>query len=221
VARRGCRAGLHESHRLGVSSGREAKQSMISTLIQREQEHIEWLDALERSVRDGASFTMTRDPTQCAFGQWSTTFHTRDAVLSEIMEQFDEPHRQIHSLADELIAMTLRGRRDEALERLELERDTTFRRLRTLFSEARDQIEEMSPPMPLFLTDNGQTPRVGLRIEEIDDVVSFSASVFVPADRVSVDVNPGIRQMLLGYMNEGGRQAILIQPTIVFGAASS
>ncbi|MEO1338932.1 MAG: CZB domain-containing protein, partial [Myxococcota bacterium] len=204
------------AHRLGVSSGREAKQALIDTLMQRERDHIEWIDALETSVREGVSFTRACDPNRCAFGKWYSTFHTRDAVLSEIMAQFDEPHRRIHGLADELISMTLYGRREEALERLDLERETTFRRMRTLFSEARDQIEEMSRTVLLFLTDNGHTPRVGLRIDEIDDVVSFSASVFVPADRVSVDVRPGVREMLLGYINEGGRQAILIQPTIAF-----
>ncbi len=203
------------AHRLGMDSGRQVKQAMIAKLDETEQDHIQWLDALEASLRDGVPFTKARDPSRCAFGRWYATFTTRDDVLREIMEQFNSPHARVHSLADELLTLASTGRRDDAIERFNVERMTTFRRLRTLFAEARDQIQEMSRTVLLFLTD-GHAPRVGLRIDEIDDVVSFSAEAFVPASQVHLKVNPAIQDMLLGYVKEGERQAMLIQPTDAF-----
>ena len=114
--------------RLGTPSGREVKDALVQTLDKREEDHIQWLAALEASIRDGVAFTKARDPSRCAFGQWFETFETRDEVLREIMGQFDKPHRRIHALADELLTMASSGRKDAALERLEHERATTLRR---------------------------------------------------------------------------------------------
>ena len=204
------------AQRLGVDSGHQAKSALVETLDALEAEHVEQLADLERTAREKVPYTGPRDPEQCAFGQWYAAFQTRDEGLREILEHFDEPHRRLHELVDEVLMLIQGGNDAEALERLEVERTTSLRRLRTLFSEAREQIREASRTVLLFLTDEGQTPRVGLRIDEIDDVVSFSANVFVPADQVRLPVSPAVRQMLLGYLKEGDRQAILIQPTLAF-----
>ena len=204
------------AHRLGTESGRQIKEALVDTLHQYENEHIEWLGALETSVKEGMPFKKSRDPARSAFGQWYATFTTRDEVLSDIMAQFDEPHKRIHALADDVLNLANAGKKDEALERVMTERTTTLRRLQALFTEARDQIQEMSRTVLLFLTEEDQAPRVGLRIDEIDDVVSFSADAFVPATQVNLTVQPAVRDMMLGYIKEGDRQAILVQPTVTF-----
>lgn len=203
------------AQRLGIESGRQTKQNLIEELHLRESEHMQWLQALDASVRTGAAFTEARDPSRSRFGRWYAAFQTRDSKLREILNDFAEPHRRVHALADELLAMRAAGQTEDAIARLQTERMTTLRRMRTLFADAREYLRELSRTVLLFVGDVDGAPRVGLRIDEIDDVVSFSADVFVAADSVQVPVGPELRQMLLGYLKDDRREAILIQPTAV------
>lgn len=161
------------SQRIGVKSGIEAKQGLIDTLTAREQDHIDWLDALEKSILTGEKFSKARDPHQCAFGKWFDAFDTRNEALQEIMAQFDSPHQQIHSLADKLLNMREKGEQEKALKELEFQRITTLRRLRSLFQHAREQLREMMRPILLYVTCNGTSPAYALLIDEVHDALTY------------------------------------------------
>ncbi|MFQ5645038.1 MAG: CZB domain-containing protein, partial [Thiogranum sp.] len=94
---------------LGVSSCSDQKEELIKTLSAREQDHIDWLNALECSIKTNEAFAKARDPHQCAFGKWYDRFHTRDEELMDILRQFNVPHKRIHSLADRLLMLKERG----------------------------------------------------------------------------------------------------------------
>ncbi len=159
--------------RIGVKAGTEAKSELIQTLTAREQDHIDWLDALEDSIHTGDSFVKARDPHQCAFGKWYDKFDTRNEALKEVMSQFDQPHKEIHSLADKLLGMSNRGDKDEALKELAFQRLTTLRRLRSLFSHAREQLTEMMRPILLYVSCDGRTPDYALLIDEVHDALTY------------------------------------------------
>lgn len=94
------------------------------------------------------------------------------------MIAFDEPHNAIHNLAEELIALRDNDKQDEALEILRHARATTLRRLKALFSRARDQIQSGMRQVLLFVTLDGKTPRYALLIDEINDVMNFTQADF-------------------------------------------
>ncbi|NQY26392.1 MAG: CZB domain-containing protein [Piscirickettsiaceae bacterium] len=169
---------LDYAHRLGIPSGIDVKTKLLNILSEREKDHIEWVSALELSLKNHVAFTKSTDPDECAFGQWYNKFNTRDETLKELMEEFKEPHTRIHALAEELIALRDNGKEAEALERLIHERATTLRRLLVLFSRARDQIQSGMRQVLLFVTLDGKTPRYALLIDEINDVMNYSSSDF-------------------------------------------
>lgn len=39
-------------------------------LAERETDHVNWINELERSVQEKRKFTLTTDPYKCAFGKW-------------------------------------------------------------------------------------------------------------------------------------------------------
>ncbi len=159
--------------RIGVKSGTDGKKELIDTLTAREQDHIDWLDALEKSISSGEKFAKARDPHQCAFGKWFDHFETRNEALTEILAQFEAPHRQIHSLADKLLDMRDKGETEAALKELEFQRMTTLRRLRSLFSHARAQLNEMMRPILLYVTRDGVSPAFALLIDEVHDALTY------------------------------------------------
>lgn len=189
---------LDFAHRIGVPSGIDAKSELIDTLTARENDHVEWLNALEQSLTNGDAFTKQLNPDLCAFGKWYNDFDTRDETLKELMVAFDEPHRKIHALAETLINLRDTDQLDKALEQLKHERVTTLRRLRGLFARARDQIQSGMRQVLLFVTTDGKTPRYALLINEINDVVNYAPSDYQCSAQGSLSLLNKIEKVING-----------------------
>jgi chemotaxis signal transduction protein len=186
---------------LSIPSAHDLKLQLIETLNAREQDHVDWLDALEHSLRTDEAFTKARDPNLCEFGKWYNSFTTRDEALSEIMTHFDAPHKAIHALADELLSLKEQGKADEALEKLEIARVTTLSRLCKYFKYARNQIEESLRTVVLNLTVNNQVPQVAIQIDEIHDVINFRHDQLTPLENIGLDADVDISNLFSGYIN--------------------
>ncbi len=195
---------------LGIDSCGEQKEALISTLVAREQDHIDWLDALEHSIKTNEPFTKARDPHQCAFGKWYDHFETRDEELKEIMQQFDAPHKRIHALADRLLNLKDKGQAEQALEELCLERGTTLVELRRLFDRARGQIHDSIRSVLLFVTIDGKGPRVALRLNEISDMVSFTPEQITSTRSLGVGEQERLADVLKGYLSAGSDKDCLL-----------
>ena len=64
-----------------------------------------------------------------AFGKWYYSYHTRDMRLSLLMRNFEQPHSEIHRLADKLLGMAESGQIEEALQAYEESKNTTLAEL--------------------------------------------------------------------------------------------
>ena len=189
---------LDFAHRLGIASGMDTKSELITTLIDREKDHIEWMNALEIAIKTGAAFVKALNPDECAFGKWYNKFETRDETLQELLQQFDEPHRKIHALGEELLQLRDNDLVDEALDRLTHERATTLRRLRTLFVRARDQIQGGIRQVLLFVTIDGKTPRYALMIDDINDVINYMPTELQPSNAGALSLIQKIEHVIEG-----------------------
>ncbi len=167
---------LDYAHRIGIPSGLDVKSELLNTLTVHEQDHVNFVSALEQSIKLSSAFTMTTNPDESTFGKWFNKFETRDETLKELMESFEQPHRHLYSLAEQLLTLRDDGKSEEALEKLRTEKSTTLRRLRALFSRARDQIQSGMRPVLLYVTLDGKTPRYALMIDEINDVINYTSA---------------------------------------------
>jgi len=195
---------LDFAHRLGIPSGMDSKTELLNILNEREQDHVEWINDLEHSIRTGAAFTKTTNPMECAFGKWYSKFETRDETLQELLTSFNEPHAAIHSLAEELISLRDNNKEAEALEILAHARATTLRRLRALFTRAKDQISGGMRQVLLFVTLDGKTPRYALMIDEINDVMNFSPADFQSSRSGALGLIRKIEHVLEGIYTRKG-----------------
>lgn len=196
---------LDYAHRIGVDSGMDSKQALIEQLNQREQDHIEWLNELELCIKSDKVFNKELDPDQCAFGHWYKTFDSRDQTLTELMQQFEQPHRQLHSCAEQLIKLRDQAKLEQAVELLEQARNTTLKRLQTLFARARDQIQSGMRPVLLYVTEDGKTPRYALLIDEINDVINYSQQDFQASQSGALGLISKIEQVLEGIFTKQGQ----------------
>lgn len=183
----------------GHSSHKENAE-LVGTLKQREQDHIDWLDALEDSVRNGTPFTKATDPHLCAFGKWYDQFEPQDELLQDIMKDFDAPHKRIHSLAEKLLGLVDEGQKAKALDTLEKERNTTLAKLRNLFDIARDRISTMTRPVFVFVCNN-RNGLVAIRLDAIDDIIIFDKKHYANYDAMPGTVGQDL-PIFAGYLSE-------------------
>ncbi len=188
---------------LSIPSTREIKSGLVELLNAREQDHIDWIDALEKSLKNDVAFEKARDPHKCAFGKWYDKFETRDEALNEIMTRFDEPHKQIHALADELLSLKEDGKLDIALDKLHTARISTLNYLKKHFSHARDQIEDSLHTVVINITNDGSTAVVALQIDEIHEVMNFKQEDLISLEKIGLDAVEGMEGYFRGYL--GGK----------------
>lgn len=169
---------LDFAHRIGVPSGMDVKQSVLAALDKFEKAHADLLSDLEQAIKSDAYFNRHPDLKSCELTHWKQSFKTRDETLTELIVAFAEPHTRLHDLVEELLSMRDQGQAEQALELLSRERMTSLRRLNSLFSRVRDQIESAMRQVLLFVTLDGKTPLYALVIDEINDVLEYQVSDF-------------------------------------------
>jgi len=71
----------------------------ISTwILQKELDHLNWVDALSLAIEKNKQFTQELDPTKCSFGKWYYSYHVDDPQLMKLLKAAEEPHLRLHEL---------------------------------------------------------------------------------------------------------------------------
>lgn len=87
-----------------ITSVAEEYEAFKITIDQRKADHINWIGALEKSIKENSEFKLARDPHQCAFGKWYYHYHAENQVVDFMLRKIEEPHRKLHELADQVLA---------------------------------------------------------------------------------------------------------------------
>lgn len=200
---------------LGLASPFEEKLNLIKMLEERERDHIEWMQALEKAVLQNIPFDKATNPHQCAFGKWYDKYQSRDEELMRILKKFDEPHQHIHSLAIKLLQMCEKDRKSEALEILQQEKNNTLAKLLKLFEATRTHLQNSQRQVVMFVTQDGSTPLLGLVINEISDVHEVEEGDILPMENSSIGkvINSDrVGPMVKGYIRKDELECLLLQP---------
>ncbi len=213
---------LDFANMLGFASGVENSRKLIQLLSDREKDHIDWVAALEDSLVNDVSFDKAKDPHKCAFGQWYDSFKTRDETLMEVLSEFDKPHKQIHALADKLLGMKKDNDLEHALKILHYERNITLKRLMKRFEQARTHLKESTRQVLLYITEDGSTPTVALRIDDINDVIDFKPTQFKAMDRINGILNSEASELVVAYLKQSDHaDCLLIEAANLINIARS
>jgi purine-binding chemotaxis protein CheW len=190
--------------RFGKHSRLEEAEALVDLLKQREQDHRNWVDALEKSVEEKTRFALTTDPHVCKFGVWYDTFTTEDLILSTAMRRFDEPHKRIHAVGAEVIALCERGDYESARERVAVARRGLLNRLIDTFAETYVLLRDQSREITVVLNDGRRT--FGVAVDSIQSVERLPASGVSPVS----DVGGGLTQEFVTAIGRRGKDNSLV-----------
>ncbi len=193
---------------MGVQSLVEESRQLIELLRQRRQDHVEWVEDLEHSILTGEPFTKATNPHQCAFGLWYDKYQPLDTELKSIMAKFDQPHRRIHSLAQQLIGLSVaEGRVDEAIAILDEERFSTLKTLMNLFDQAESRLQYMVKPVAMIVDVGNQL--YALELDNLEDIHEFRDEHWLE----QVQQNKDKKQCYDGFFQRGdGHLFIKLDP---------
>ena len=204
---------------LNKESTQVANQALSDLLIAREKDHLDWLDALENSLTNGAPFEKAKDPDKCAFGTWYNNFKTDNEELRVILDKFDKPHRELHAMAEELLSVNANDTSGKALTLFHEKKRKIFTVLVRLFQTAREQITLDYKPIIIFTTKDGKTPHIGLLVDKVEDSLTVNKDDIKPLEQltsVGFDIDPQTRHMMKGLINMNNKHSIIIDPTVIF-----
>lgn len=158
---------------LGQKSGYAEYEEMQTMLPLRRQDHLDWMTALEESIRTGGAFTKARSAHDCAFGKWFYGYRAKDRRLSLLLAQFEQPHNSIHGLADKLLGLSEAGHVADALRLFEEARTTTLAMLMGLFDSAQKLVVELQRRIAIIVSDGDNTCALGA--DGVRDIVTIPA----------------------------------------------
>lgn len=155
--------------RLGIPSLLTETEDLLEMLRARQQDHENWLNELEASVAEGREFKLTTDPHKCAFGKWYDLYEADNLVVAGLLKKFDAPHKRIHGIAEEVLALEKAGDMEAARSLLAHTRDGDLARMIQLFGQLREQVQETTREIAIVLRVDDDTFAV-----TVDSVMTVS-----------------------------------------------
>jgi purine-binding chemotaxis protein CheW len=160
--------------RLGMPGLQQELEEIVNELEQREREHREWVDQLEKAIREDQNFTGQTDPHKCNFGLWYDKFESNNGTVMLELKKFDEPHKLIHATAREALSLRDAGKQEEALELIERRRNGELARLVSLFDNLKRHIREEQKEVVVLL-ESGED-RFAITVDKVEAVEAVRES---------------------------------------------
>lgn len=148
--------------------------SLIDELKARKQDHINWVDTLERCIRNEEPFTLATDPNLCAFGKWYKKFESSNASIQLELKKFKEPHERIHKIATQALAIAKEESKEAALALIDEKRKDDLKTLLNLFDQ-----------LITLITDREREMVVVYQHDE--QITAFSVDEIISVERIPED----------------------------------
>jgi hypothetical protein len=123
--------------RLGMKGKGAEVEDLVELLKAREQDHVNWLTELRKSVEEDRDFKLATDPHKCAFGKWYDEYDPETPQLRVQFEKFDKPHQAIHGLAVKVARKQADGDSKGALAIVEQGWNSLLHEMVEIFEETR------------------------------------------------------------------------------------
>jgi purine-binding chemotaxis protein CheW len=193
--------------RLGWQALSEEIEAFVKLMAQREQDHRNWLEELDRSVVDGTEFRLATDPRKCAFGKWYYSYKSDSLRMTSQLAKFEAPHNRIHALAAKVGEMVKAGQKEKARQEIQEARTGTLRQMIALFQEMKDLVRESRREMALVINSTQKT--FAIAVDQALAVEPIPAAKIRKLDTTDVSLSPGLVERVAERKDTGQLAMIL------------
>lgn len=158
------------------------------------QMHLDWIDALENSVKNREPFTKAVDPHKCKFGMWYDNFDTSNISMKFILNKIGPPHEYIHRHGADVQHAMARDDWDEAQRLYNEARQVCEKEVLPLLDELIKTYREVNKGIIIVIRYDDQ--QLGLMVDEIEQLIRSDKAELLPVPK-AVAGNPYIDRMLI------------------------
>lgn len=128
--------------RFGYKSLKQESEELCIELEQRKKDHMNWLEELKNSVEERREFKLATDPHKCAFGKWYDKFKTSNPDVQSILRRFDQPHKDIHAIAETVKSHEAKGEFETCMKIIEKTKNRELAEMIKLFAAMCKYLQE-------------------------------------------------------------------------------
>ncbi len=191
--------------RLGMKGKGAEVEDLVELLNAREQDHVNWLTELRKSVEEDRDFKLATDPHKCAFGKWYDKYDPETPQLRVQFEKFDKPHQAIHGLAVKVARKQADGDSKGALAIVEQGWNALLHEMIEIFEETRKMLVEEIQEIVL-VTACGDS-KVGLLVDVVDEIRDVDSGDIEDSDTATMG---GETDYVIGLAKVGDSVKILV-----------
>ncbi len=158
--------------RLGLPSLDDRDQDLIKMLMEKKQDHIDWIDELISAVEENKEFRLTTDPHACKFGKWYDKFETDNLGLKDYLRNFDKPHKEIHDIGKQIKEALSANNQIEAKMIINNSRSDKLKELSELFDKAKEALREARKEIAVIFDHNDNL--VAISVDKVDKIINIT-----------------------------------------------
>lgn len=178
-----------------------------------EEDHVNWIRALQDSINFDTEFSHPTDPAQCSFGKWFNSvlnnqsgvsdMVTGDPILKALIERLSIPHNNIHGIAEKALAFKAQGDTESALELISNAREHDLSLMSQLFEQVLSGISSKLESM-LVITEVDSS-KAAIAVDGVSFVIDCNNDSVEPLPETAENT-----EFLSGLVHQSDGSYILI-----------
>jgi purine-binding chemotaxis protein CheW len=201
--------------RLGMPSLKAETEKLISLLAQREQDHKNWINELEQSVKERREFKLTTNHHLCAFGKWYDTFKTDNLLLATLLKKFDDPHQRIHAIARNVISLGKANNLDAAYKIIDDTRNGDLAEMVRLFALLRLALQESLREIAVVLAAKEHT--FAITVDSVETVSRLVEGTVDDIRNTGISFSENGLVTSVGKIDKSNKLVLVLDTASIFG----
>lgn len=157
----------------GYASQLEQIENQID-LPARIQDHLNYVDELERCAAEGKPFKLTNDPHACRFGKWYYEYRktARSAALNSLLAKIEEPHEKVHEYSNYVNEYISNGNLENAKKYAEEIREKYCKDVISYIESINNMLHERVQDLVIIANVNNK--KIGFLVDTVESVDSLA-----------------------------------------------
>lgn len=142
---------------------------------QRYQDHLNWINTLENTVKNDTEFTLTTDPHKCAFGKWYDSYNSKNTniMFMSTFAKFDKPHKAIHQIGITAKQLIDSENKQAAVDLIESTKNTELKQMLGLFDDLKEAYSNSRKEIVIVIGED-ESNCIGLSVDQITAIEHLS-----------------------------------------------
>lgn len=195
--------------RLGLSRLEDELDAIECDLMRQQQEHVDWLRALEQACASGSGLDAENESLRCSLQSCLGALGEADDDRRATLERLREPDARLHTAVASCRSAQNRGDLEATRRALRRIRNEELRDLRESIDRVVREVRSRGRQMIIVL--RGADESLGIAVDHIDSVTGVDVDQILPRPLHGLETGDGAADVLVSSVVRRHDQSALVQ----------